>query len=303
MPTGIYKRVKPAWGKGLTKDTDDRIRKISKANMGNTYALGCKCSDKTKEKISKALKGRKLSKEHKIKISKNHVGMMGKHHGKETKEKIRQALIGKSFSDKRKKNVSNGLKKKWRDPIFRKKQVQNFTGRIPWNKGKTALVDSRIVTGKRHGKFGKSPSDATKAKLRRANLGKKLSEETKQKIREAQKFRKYTEEHARKSLRRRIPTSLEKKFQEIINKLNLPYKYVGDGSFTIGNYNPDFININGRKIAIEVYAKFYKQMNGRNIEGWKSKRKKIFNNYGWKIIFFDETQITEANILNSFSKI
>lgn len=71
--------------------------------------------------------------------------------------------------------------------------------------------------------------------------------------------RKPSKEHIRKSLRRRIPSSLEEKFQKIINKYNLPYKYVGDGSFIIGHYNPDFINVNGEKIAVEVYARYYKK--------------------------------------------
>lgn len=31
---------------------------------------------------------------------------------------------------------------------------------------------------------------------------------------------------------------------------------------------------------------------------WKQERDKIFNKYGWQIIFFDETQVREDIILN-----
>ena len=90
---------------------------------------------------------------------------------------------------------------------------------------------------------------------------------------------------------------MESKFEDIVNKYNLPYKFVGDGSFMLGNRNPDFININGDKIAIEVYARYYKLRCNETIDGWKEERCRIFAEYGWSIIFFDETQVTESNVL------
>jgi len=82
------------------------------------------------------------------------------------------------------------------------------------------------------------------------------------------------------------PTSLEKKSIEIIQKNNLPYRYVGDGSFLIGYKNPDFVNINGEKICIEVANRFHHQGN------WKEKRIEYFSKWGWKciVIFEDELE-------------
>ena len=34
MPKGFYRRIKPAWNKGLTKETDIRVKKYSKSNIG-----------------------------------------------------------------------------------------------------------------------------------------------------------------------------------------------------------------------------------------------------------------------------
>lgn len=86
-----------------------------------------------------------------------------------------------------------------------------------------------------------------------------------------------------KSLWKR-PNSLELKFIKIIKEKNLPYKYVGDGSFLIGFKNPDFININGEKICIEVANHFH------HPEPWAEKRIQHFEKWGWKcyIIFEDE---------------
>lgn len=128
-------------------------------------------------------------------------------------------------------------------------------------------------------------------------LGKHRSKETRRKMSESKKGRKLTEEHIKKCLTRRIPSSLEEKFQGIIDKYNLSYKYVGNGKFFIERYNPDFINTNHEKIAIEVYARYYKLRNSESIEEWKRERSEVFKKYGWEIIFFNEIEVNEKNIL------
>ena len=133
--------------------------------------------------------------------------------------------------------------------------------------------------------------------------GKKHSELTKQKMSESAKKRGFTElwwESLMKSHSMNFKkSSLEKKFEEIINKFNLPYRFVGHGDFLVGMKNPDFINVNGEKIAIEVYCIkhkiFFQAKEG--IDNWKLNRSQIFAKYGWKIEFFDETQINEKEIL------
>ena len=104
----------------------------------------------------------------------------------------------------------------------------------------------------------------------------------------------------KKMLRRRTPSSLEVKFQTIINKYNLPYKFVGNGKFFIENINPDFVNTNGEKIAIEVYAKSHKdEFREGGEEGWKEKRLAICKKYGWDIFFLESHQLTEEEVIKS----
>lgn len=107
-----------------------------------------------------------------------------------------------------------------------------------------------------------------------------------------------TPEAIKKALRRRLPSSLEAKFQNIIDKYQLPYKFVGNGKFFIEGKNPDFININGEKKAIEVYARRHKEsLRNLSIEKWKKVRQAIFAKYGWEVIFFNEVELTESNVL------
>lgn len=109
-----------------------------------------------------------------------------------------------------------------------------------------------------------------------------------------------TKEIIKKCLIRRPMSSLEIKIQSTINKYNLPYKFVGNGNFFIERKNPDFININGEKKAIEVYARKHKEKFRNNgVEGWKNDRINIFSKYGWEIIFIEDWQTNnEQTVLN-----
>jgi len=195
-------------------------------------------------------------------------------------------------------------------------------GHIPWNKGLVGKKYKEYFENGFKGIYekgnipymkGKNHSKKSKQKMREANLGERHSPNTEfkkghipaQKGKTKKDYpnlansgtRFFTKEHLRKILLRRIPNSLEKLFQKIIDENNLPYKYVGDGAFTIENYNPDFINTNGEKIAIEVYARYYKLKRNKTIEEWKDKRSNKFKEYGWNILYFNEDEVKEDNVL------
>ena len=162
--------------------------------------------------------------------------------------------------------------------------------------GRKRSIES-IIKGSEKNK-GRIVSQGTREKIRQKVTGYHHTEETKIKIREARKTQVFTKEHIRKVLRRNPKSSLEIKFEEIIQKFNLPYKFVGNGSFFIERKCPDFINTNGQKIAIEVYYRRHKQeFRNTSIDQWKQNRQNIFRKYGWNIIFFDETEVNEENVL------
>jgi len=167
------------------------------------------------------------------------------------------------------------MKKLWKNIEFKERKIKGAPfkkGRIPWNKNKLC-------------------TESTKEKLR-------IAAKEQWKDPEYRKFMARPE-RTRNCLQRRIPSSLEEKFLAITKKHDLPYKYTGDGSFVIGHCNPDFVNTNNEKIAIEVYAKYFKEINGRNILRWKHIRRQKFAKFGWQIIFFDETQVKEEFVLTT----
>jgi hypothetical protein len=55
MPSGVYIRTKPIWNKGLTKEIDERVRKISESKKGKKNTI------KHNINISEAQKGNKYT--------------------------------------------------------------------------------------------------------------------------------------------------------------------------------------------------------------------------------------------------
>lgn len=70
---------------------------------GGEGAVGCKISEETKKKMSKAHLGKVLSEEHKKKISE---ASLGKVFSDETKQKLSEALLGKVFSEETRRKMS-----------------------------------------------------------------------------------------------------------------------------------------------------------------------------------------------------
>ena len=139
---------------------------------------------------------------------------------------------------------------------------------------------------------GKHTSPSTQFKK-----GHQLSKKSLEKMRKSLTGRKLTKEHIKNCLQHRSPSSLEIKFSNIIKKYDLPYLFVGNAKFFIERKCPDFINCNGKKIAVEVFYRKHKEYFSGGLEKWKIEREKIFNKYGWKIEYFNEIQVNEKEIL------
>lgn len=100
-------------GYSHTQETKD---KISVANKGNTYCLGKKLLEDTKEKIRQKALGRTHSEETKQNMSEQRKGERGSFYGKshtdESNEKNRQSHLGKKASNETKKKMSDMRKGK-----------------------------------------------------------------------------------------------------------------------------------------------------------------------------------------------
>jgi len=202
-------------------------------------------------------------------------------------------------------------------------------GSIPWNKGLTGVYSEEVLKMKSENIIGdRNPSKTPEARKRVSSQfkNKKLSEEHKRKISEnnarywlgkkrpspsietreklskAHKGKIRTKEHIRNNLRRRGMSMLEKRVNETIKNRSLPYKFVGDGKFFIERKNPDFINVNGEKIAVEVYCRRHKNQFRGGCDEWKMDRERIFAEYGWQIIFIEDWQTEDENIIFNLLK-
>lgn len=116
VPVKAFKKGCTPWNKGLTKDTDERIKKsgekISKSLKGHRNFSKEHHSEETKRKMSLASIGKKKSKEHRVNISK---GLMGRKLSKEHREKNRRNLINFVKSVEGRKKMSEAQKKAWKE--------------------------------------------------------------------------------------------------------------------------------------------------------------------------------------------
>jgi len=103
--------------------------------------------------------------------------------------------------------------------------------------------------------------------------------------------------NALKALMENRPTSYEKIVMEVITDNLLPYRYVGDGSFWVVTHkkhiNPDFIH-NDRKLVVEVFDDFWKEVTYGSVEAYIKERKYLFQEKGFDVIFINRKDIRKG---------
>ena len=221
--------------------------------------------------------------------------------------------------------ISNGLKKAYKEgrrySIYkgkhlseehRKRISQSLMGHASWNKGKIPWNKGRKMTLKEiennrisHIGIRWNEKDKLKHSHKIKEVWKKFKGTQAEKDRNkkiSQKLlgikRNPTRQQILNSLKRNSKSQLEIKFESIVNQLGLPYKFVGNGEVIVARKVPDFVDSNGKKVAIEVYYRRHKNEFRGGVDHWKAERAKVFNENGWEIIYFDETQVNENTVKN-----
>jgi hypothetical protein len=132
--------------------------------------------------------------------------------------------------------------------------------------GQHHTEDARVRMSKSHIGIGHSHSIETKEKISKTKIGdknpfygKKHSEETLSMLRNKSRLKWLDHSYVVKIRHGRSleANKVEIRLQEIINELDLPYRYTGDGQFSIGSKIPDFVNINGQKKVIELLGCYW----------------------------------------------
>ncbi len=261
-------RIRQGWARGLTKETDPRIKLISDKLIGHSYFP----STIEKMKQNNAGKGNPMFGKTSTKKGKNFVDFygfekareiqmklslarQGKKHSAETKEKISKSHLGKKFSDSHRLHLS----------VAKKGTPCKFKG-LKGVPCKFKGLSLKKIFGSKRARQIKEKSSRTHKKQWRL-----LSEEKKREI--ISKLRKTYK-----------PTYLERKTIRLCEKNNFPFNYVGDGCFWIGRFNPDFVD-QERKKAIEVYSFYFKKLNFKKVKDYEVERRSQLESNGWQVLF------------------
>lgn len=254
------------------------------SHKGKQPRLGKHHSEETKRKISESERGKVISEETRRKISEATKGLEVR---EETKRKISASGKGRQVSEETRRNISESLKGE-NHPFYGKHLSEEHR---------------RNLSKSSKSRKGWKLSEQGRRNIIEAHIGVEVTEETRKKLREARKRRKNFPKHH---------TKPEMIYEEICKKYNLQYKYTGDGAFWIGKnpaVNPDFVNCNGKKIAVEIFSywhdpiwRFGKVKYSQTYEG----RKEILTQYGWKLVVFWQEDLeredAEAFVLSTLKR-
>jgi very-short-patch-repair endonuclease len=249
----------------------------------------------------------------------------GKHHSLKTRKEISLRQIGKKLSSETKKKISENLVKQhslglrknvWQKVVAtrRKNNSYHFSDDSlkkmkdnHWSKN-LAIRDeviskiknnqnTHLISLKMMGNKNPMKRPEVRAKMSESSKGKVVSSETKKKISEHSTILWKDPEYIQKVTIARNkglnikPNKIERKLITICDKYNLGFKFVGDGSFLIGKYNPDFID-EDNNLIIEVNGTYW-----HNLPEVKKKDiKKLFNYYdkGYIILDIWEHELTKV---------
>ena len=241
----------------------------------------------------------------------------------------------RSAAQKNKTPISEETRKKLREvtkgennPFFgkhhtkeaNKKNSEAHKGQIPWNIGLKGFMagEKNPWYGKRgseHPVFGRKHTEEEKDKMREAQKGEKgywygkhFTEETKQKMRESAKKRWQDPNFVKKVFDgwNAKPNKQEKKVGTILQKY-LPNEYAYNGDFscgiTIGGKIPDFVNVNGEKIVIEVFGPWHDEIFMRehfdDEISWKRTEfgtKAFYSQFGYKCVVFWQEDLEREDV-------
>jgi hypothetical protein len=190
------------------------------------------------------------------------------------------------------------VKEDWKEKI----KIANI-GHKPWNLGETKETNTKVKQSAiKNSQIKKELANEGKLKGIFEEKGKDLNRDKQRENTQYKKGCKRPEisgdnnpmkrkEVLKKNLGKRGMSKLEIKFSNLLKELGYNFVFVGDGKDFVGDKCPDFIN-KPLKIALEVFYRRHKEYFKGSCDKWMIERNKYFNSYGWKIIFFNETECT-----------
>lgn len=262
---------RPAWNKGkrgLYHHSEESKQKLRERSTGrhHTFESILKMKGRTvwnkglhgvvviSEETRKRLRennprywqGKHFSAEHRKKISESNTGPKNKCWGKPS------PLKGRPRSEETKKKISSS-------------NIGKRKGMVPWIKGRYHTEESKqknrekhigksINAGANHPQWGKKGEKSPSYGLRRS---KETIQKLREKSRESQKKLWQNEEHAKRmmALFNTKPNGSELYLDFLLqNHFPDEWWFVGDGQVILSGLCPDFVNVNGKKLIIELFG-------------------------------------------------
>lgn len=189
-------------------------------------------------------------------------------------EKIRKALLDRKRPEEVKRKVSNTRKERIKLGLI-----------VVWNKNKKGL---QTAWNK-----GLTKSDPRVQKYLRAEST-VVARQRLHELMDNPEWKSQWIQHFMSAENLR-PNSLELKVLRVVEKHNLPLKYVGDGKVAIGGKCPDFID-NGQKKIVEVFGEYWHYT--RNDIPWHQTEygtKKVYAQYGFACLILRENEIKSVS--------
>jgi hypothetical protein len=265
LACSIRNRGRRAWNKGLTKETDERVRKYS-INSVNKHGNGL---GKEYWDSPRGLEIRKLSSE-RMKGSNNAFFKI------KDLDSWKKKCSHPGESNPWYKKISPGMQK-----CIDRSKVNH------WLKGTHISEEAKLNIGLKNKGRVYTPEQIEHFRQGSRNM----SEENKLKVyRSCHRFG------------RRAKNGLESKFESILNEIYPnQYKYVGNFELIINGKCPDFINICGQKKLIEVFGDYWhsKRITNRNPEEEEKRRIDAFSSCGYKTLIIWEKDLRDIEMIIS----
>lgn len=133
-------------------------------------------------------------------------------------------------------------------------------------------------------------------KISESNKGKKRTQKQKEIYKVSAKIRYHNPEYLsnlRKSMNLK-PNNKEKILINLFSEHKLPYKFVGDWQFWVGDKNPDFISTDGQKKIIELFGDYWhKQKKNIPYSQTEEGTRQIYSNLGFEVLIIWESEMKD----------
>ena len=230
---------------------------------------------------------------------------MSYHHTEESKNSMKIAHTGKKLSAEHKAKISLSLMGNKRmlgkklSPEWRAKMSASRSGVKNPNFGKhwkmSAAAKSKMSASRKGMKntLGMHHSPETRAKMSQIHKLENMNTE----------FRDRRIGASRKALGQ-FPNNSETIIMNILDELYPnEWRYTGKDDFIIGGQNPDFVNVNGQKKIIEFFGDYWHTVRARKFKDTEQGRVELFRTYGFDTLIIWGRELKDIDTVKNKIKV